>query len=397
MKSLVVLVAALGIAAGQAQDSPRPSFETLTQQARAAREAGDFPSYLKAVEGLQAMLPWSPTVRYSMARAYALNGRKGEALAVLKALGDAGWGFDTAGDAVLAPLRDEAGFATVAQLLARNAQPRGAVRVWRKLPLAGKQPEGEAATDDGTLYVGALKDGIYQVGADAFMRLYQPEQGWGVVGLRVDAPRGELIACLSDEAAGTGRLVRLALPDLRERARADIPATAAFCNDSAVLSDGRVAFTDSTGGRLWIADRVGARQVPTDTPLIYPNGVAALDGRLYVAHAGGLRRVDPETGRSDEVTAAGTALIGIDGLIAGEDALYAVQNGTAPIRVLRIRPQPGGGAEVDVLASGHAILNGATTVARHRDRLIVLSQTGIPNGSLPDDPVLVEVPIEPYR
>jgi hypothetical protein len=381
--------ALFGVAAAVAQEAP-PSLDTLTQQARAARAAGDYPGYLRAVEALERLLPWSPTIRYSRVRALALNGRKAEALANLKELADAGWGFDAAGDAVLAPIRDEPGFAEVAAALALNAQPQGQARVWRKLPLAGRQPEGVATTTDGTIYVGALKDGIYRVGASGLAKLYTPDASWGVVGLREDAPRRELIACLSDEAGGKGRLVRLALPELQERARVELPAAASFCNDSAVLPDGRVALTDSTGGRLWIADRTSIAEVKTDKPLIYPNGVAFSGGQLFVAHAGGLRVIDPASGRSKDVEAAATELTGIDGLIAHGGVLYAVQNGTVPIRVLRIRPKPGR-ATVDVLASGHSVLNGATTVAVHERRLLVLSQTGIPNGSQPDDPVLVEV------
>jgi sugar lactone lactonase YvrE len=374
-------------------EEPRPTLESLTHQARAAREVGDYPGYLRAVEGLQAMLPWSPAVRYSMARAYALNGRKAEALKVLKALAAAGWGFDAAGDTVLAPLRTEPAFAAIGASLARNAVPHGTATVVRKLPFAGQQPEGIAATTDGTLFVGALKGGISRIDADALAPVYRPAPGWGVVGLRVDAARGELIACLSDEAAGKGRVVRLALAGFREVARVDLPAAGAFCNDTAILPDGRLAVTDSTGGRLWLVDRASAAEVRIDRPLIYPNGVAFMGGTLYVAHAGGLRTVNPASGRSTDVTADGTALIGIDGLIADDGVLYAVQNGASPIRLLRIRPQAGEPATVEILASGHPALTGATTVARRGDRLLVLAQTGIPNGSLPDDPVLVAVPI----
>ena len=376
-----------------AQEAPRPSLDSLTQQARAARQAGDYPGYLRALEGLRAMLPWSPAIQYNMVRGYALNGRKAEALATLNALADAGWGFDALGDDVLTPLRGDAAFQTVGERLAANARPQGKATAWRKIGLAGKQPEGVAATADGTLYVGALRDGIYRVDADALTQLYVPGGGWGVVGLRVDAPRRELIACLSEEAAGKGRLVRLALPDLAERAQVDLPAAGAFCNDSTVLPDGRVPLTDSTGGRLWIADRTTIAEVKTDKPLIYPNGIAFADGKLYVADAAGLRTVDPATGASQDVTAAATSLIGIDGLIAHDGKLLAVQNGTQPIRILRLTPAATGDTQVEVLAAGHPVLSGATTSAVVGDRLLVLTQTGIPNGSLPDDPTLVEVPL----
>lgn len=394
---LIRIVAALGLLAAVtgAQEMPRPTVAELSQQARAAREAGDYATYLRAIETVHGRMPWSPTAAYNKARAYALNDRRAEAIAALTALAAAGWGYDAAGDTVLASLRDEPAFIATAARLAANARPRGAVSLFRPTGLAGKQPEGIAATANGTLYIGALRDGIYRVDADGLTRLFAPGGAWGVVGLRVDAPRGELIACLSDEAAGKARLIRLALADSAPRAAVDLPAPGAFCNDSAVLPDGRVALTDSTGGRLWVAGRTSASEVKTAASLIYPNGIAFGGGRLYVAHAAGLLAVDPATGVSRPVLAGATSLVGIDGLLWHDGALLAVQNGTQPVRILRIAPPTSlaEDARIEVLAAAHPLLAGATTAAAVGDKLIVLTQTGIPDGSLPDDPVLVEVPL----
>jgi sugar lactone lactonase YvrE len=133
--------------------------------------------------------------------------------------------------------------------------------------------------------------------------------------------------------------------------------------------------------------------VKLDKPLIYPNGIAFSGGRLYVADQAGLRAVVPGTGASEEVAVERTSLTGIDGLIDYKGKLLAVQNGTQPIRILRITPNLGGKAKVEVLAAGHPYLAGATTAAVRDNRLLVLTQTGIPTGSLPDDPMLVEVPL----
>jgi hypothetical protein len=392
MKRTLMAVGCL-LALGAAEP---PSLETLIQRARAAREAGDHPAYLKNVEAMVAMLPWQPAARYSLARAYALNGRGAEAIGVLDDLAAAGWGFDAAGDAVLASLRGDPAFKVAAARLAANAKPQGHAEPLRKLPLAGKQPEGIVATADGTLYIGTLRDGIYRIEADGLRELYRPGAGWGVVGLRVDAARGEMIACVTDEAVGKGRVVRLALPDLKPRATVDLKAERVLCNDSAVLPDGRLAVTDSTGGRLWLVDHSAAAPMKLDRSLIYPNGVAFGGGSLYVAHVGGLLTVDLATGVTRDVKADDTALIGIDGLTWHEGKLLAVQNGTQPIRILRITPPADADADakVEVLAAGHAMLSGATTATPTGGKLVVVTQTGIPNGSLPDDPMLVTVPLD---
>lgn len=391
MKRLAALIGcALLIGAAE----PPASFPTLMERARVAREANDHPAYLKAMEAMAAMLPQQPLVRYGLARGYALNGRNAEAVAILTALGEAGWGFDAKGDQTLASLRSVPAFAAAADRLAANLKPSGDVRPLRKLALAGRQPEGIAASADGTLYVSTLKGGVWRIGTTDLRELYRPGGNWGSVGLRIDGRRNEMIACTIDEAAGKGRVVRLTLPDLKPRASVDMPAAGVLCNDSAILPDGRLAVTDSTGGRLWLVGDAKAEPVKLDRGLIYPNGIAFGGGRLYVAHLGGLLIVDPDSGATREVKAK-TALVGIDGLTWHEGKLLAVQNAGRPVRVLRITPPGDAAAEaqVEVLASGHPILTGATTAAAVGDRLIVLTQTGIPNGSQPDDPMLVAVPL----
>ncbi|MFC3712690.1 SMP-30/gluconolactonase/LRE family protein [Sphingoaurantiacus capsulatus] len=395
MRNIIIGAALLATAAlAGAQDAPRPTPQQLFAQAREARLAGDYPGYLRAVEALKAMMPWSPGVTFNLTRAQALTGQHAAAVANLNALADAGWGFDAAGDEVLAPpMQGKPGFAEAAARLAANRTPHGTVTPSAKVALAGKQPEGVAATADGTLYVGALQDGIHRLDAGGLKRLYTPAAGFGVVGLRVDAPRNELIACLSDQKAGKGRLVRLALPDLAPRTSVDFPAENVFCNDSAVLPDGRVAVTDSTGGRLWIATRDRLAEVKTSTGLIYPNGIAYGGNRLYVAHAPGLLVVDPATGAATELKDdKGNSIIGIDGLIWHDGALLAVQNGTQPIRILRLTPAATS-LRAEVLASGHSVFAGATTAAVAGGKLQIITQTGIPDGSKPDDPMLVEVPL----
>jgi hypothetical protein len=171
-----------------------------------------------------------------------------------------------------------------------------------------------------------------------------------------------------------------------------LPAAGTFCNDIALVPGGFVA-TDSNNGILYRLQNARLVALPT-APLMFANGIAAdpSGSRLYVATGNGVMAVDLATNAVRPVAAA-QLLGGIDGMVWHDGALYAVQGTVAPPRLLRITPAEDGTARVEALLSGHPSLAGATTVALRPGEAIVLSQTGIPNGSRPDDPVLLRVPI----
>ena len=109
--------------------------------------------------------------------------------------------------------------------------------------------------------------------------------------------------------------------------------------DLTVGADGVVVVSDSRAPGLYRI--VNGRMMPwlTGDPFVSPQGLAFLDGSLYVAdYSVGLFRVDPKAGTVRWMeTPPGTVLMGIDGLEAGGGFLWGIQNGTSPTRVLRIQ------------------------------------------------------------
>jgi hypothetical protein len=106
----------------------------------------------------------------------------------------------------------------------------------------------------------------------------------------------------------------------------------------AALRDGTVLVSDGTQGRLY---RLRPRATHTETiasPLLRsPQGIAALDGERVAVVADwshGLLRWDL---RTDSITAieppTAIALLGVDGLVAADGGLIAVQNGVRPSAV----------------------------------------------------------------
>jgi hypothetical protein len=217
-------------------------------------------------------------------------------------------------------------------------------------------------------------------------------KGWGLLGLRLNEAGTQLFACANNEATGESKLLRIRLRDFATVEERRIPAERALCNDITLISAGRLALTDSVGGKVWLYDRGALSQLKVDRSLSYPNGLAydRARRRLYVAHGPGILAVDPSTGASAPIV-DGSGTSGVDGLILEKDTLYAVQSLYRPVRILRVQFGPQGSAQVTTLASGHAELEGATTLTIRGKRAFILAHSGIPKGSQPDNPQLVSI------
>jgi hypothetical protein len=252
-------------------------------------------------------------------------------------------------------------------------------------------PEGIAAADDGTLYVGSINTGaIVQVAATGTTAAAFVAAGAvadrGVVGMVVDDARDLLWFCDSSPNAAGGALVGVDLDDGTETVRHDLPNPAApavdadagvdggdagdagaaapratFCNDVRLTPQNDLLVTDSFGGRIF---RIPSANVLTansatvwlTAPEIAPanatafgvNGLDFVGGSLIVASGAQLFVINPASPatniQSIDLTLDGAAatLCGPDGLIAVSgttDQLVVVENGfcgTPAPRVIKI-------------------------------------------------------------
>jgi sugar lactone lactonase YvrE len=186
------------------------------------------------------------------------------------------------------------------------------------------------------------------------------EGGIGMVfGLRVDGPRRLLWAVSSAEPvmkgysealAGQSGLFAFDLGTGKLRHRIWLPKGAEGQNldDLTVAADGRVYATQPERGAIYTVAPGGERLEAVVPPggISYPNGIDVTpDGkRLYVSdYSTGIFAVDPATGAVVPLKhAPNVATNGIDGLAYADGALYAVQNGINPNRVLRLDLGPDG-------------------------------------------------------
>lgn len=158
---------------------------------------------------------------------------------------------------------------------------------------------------------------------------------------------------------GTGAfrgLIAVDLDSLRIVRRLRIPGEGSPF-DIAVGHDGTVYASDAMRGGIYRLTRNGdavTMLVPMGT-LRNPQGlVPAADGRqLYVAdYLMGLMTVNLTNGSVTPMASdAGTMLDGIDGLIAFNGDLVAIQNGTSPMRIIRLKLGGGRITRAEVLES----------------------------------------------
>ncbi|HWA10656.1 MAG TPA: tetratricopeptide repeat protein [Opitutaceae bacterium] len=349
----------------------------LAREGLAAHAAGNEREYLAKLTAAVAAAPDYPRLLVNLAEAQVANGQMEEAVATLGKLADLGTHSPVADNANLAALRGRDDFKAVVKRIDANLFPVGDHEISFSLPEMTGLIEGIAWREKtnefffGDVHLRA----VWVRAADGKVRRFtEPsDELYGVFGLAVDEERGALWAATSmaagvagytpdqDGVAGlaefdlaTGRLRRVARLPLDHRAR--------VIGDLALAPDGSVFATDSIDGALWRLAPGGKdlEQFLASDEFISLQGLAfSADGKnLFLTdHSNGLLRVNlakRTVRRLDQPP--NTTLLGLDGLVRAPDGdLIAVQNGSRPVRVLRLVVDDAGESVIDVkvLESAH--------------------------------------------
>lgn len=253
----------------------------------------------------------------------------------------------------------------------------GALGASVSLPGDDFYPEGIAAADDGTLYVGSINTGaIVRVPAagttaEAFLAAGAVADR-GVVGMVVDDARDLLWFCDSSPNAAGGALVGVDLDDGTESVRHDLPnpepavdadagdvdagvdagdagaapPRASFCNDVRLTPQNDLLVTESFGGRIF---RVPAADVMTANsaevwlaaPQIAPatpdgfgvNGLDFAGGSLIVASGAELFVINPASPATN-IQSLDLTLDGAEATLCGPDGIVAVPGTTNQVIVV---------------------------------------------------------------
>lgn len=352
LSALVCLYACL-VLAQEGQQHDARYYETLAIK---AYQSKDYAAFLENMKQAAALRPDHPRIVYNLSAAYALNGRKQEAVDGLTRLARMGLAYAAEKDDDFASIRDSREFADALALLQKNRSPVGVASQAFTVREKGLVPES-VAYDPSTrsFYVSSVyRRKILRVAPNGKAEEFATERDglWSVMGMKVDAARRELWVCTAAQpqmtnyvAAERGRsgVFKFDLRTGKLAGKYMLPDDSKqhWLGDLAINSRGDVYATDSLSPALYVLRR-GADKFETvleGEPFASPQGLdfSADEKRLFVAdYAKGVFVVDLQTKKYATLAPApDSTMLGIDGLYFYRGRLVAVQNGVNPNRVVQ--------------------------------------------------------------
>jgi sugar lactone lactonase YvrE len=286
------------------------------------------------------------------------------------------------------------------------AAPARALQNVIKLP-DGFQPEGIAAGNGDTFYVGSIPTGEILTGdvrTGAVGTLVPAEEGRAAIGMKYDESTGLLFVAGGPTGkayvydAESGDLVaEIQLAEAGSSFINDVvitPDAAYFTNSSAPVIY-RVSLADVGPSATFEAIELGGEYQFTEGAF-NANGIAATPdgGWLIIVNSaeGALYRVDPMTGFATRIDLHGDSVEFGDGILLQGETLYVVQNQLNQIAVVELNSDFSEGTIVDTLT--HRRFDVPTTIARFGNSLYAVNARfgSPPPIHTPDD--IVRVPIK---
>jgi hypothetical protein len=315
--------------------------------------------------------PRDPDLMYMVARAQALSGRPADALVMLRRLAEMGIPTDAVSNDEFERVRALPGWSELAASL-DSRKPAAAPAALEASPPAtapdSPAPAPTAAppidTAEDALRFEAISFVAAGLGYDAVSRrfvvgnrdarkLFVVDEGsrrandlvgaasagfYAIAGLDIDPRRGDLwVVSVEEGQPGAAAAHRLQLVSgrLLETIAVPVELLPVRFADVAVTADGAVLALDVAGRRIFRARLGGhALEVAATLEVSEPTSLAPSHATaVYVAHAGGLVRVDLGSKRTTQVTAQDSiALAGLERIRFWNDSLVAVQRGDGDSR-----------------------------------------------------------------
>jgi sugar lactone lactonase YvrE len=366
----LLLIAATSLAA----EPPKQGFGDLFKAANEAHEAKDYARMEKLLREALERRPFHPRAMYNLAAAFALEGKRDNAVDTLRTLGRMGLVIEPDKDPDFASLKDDFGFGLLMSGIKGNTRPVGHPTRAFRLKDPTFIPEGIAYDEDrNNFFMSSVRQRrIQRIHGDEEHDFVAPGAGglWSALGMFADAKRRLLwvaTAALPEgkdvPATDLGRsgLLAFDLDSGAPKKSVLLPQDAEQhqLGDVIVTPDGKIFTTDSRAGVLYAVDAEHGSFEALTKPgeLASPQGlVLSRDKRaLYVAdYTQGLFRYEFKDKKLTRLSVDREICVyGIDGLYRYDDDLIAIQNGIRPHRVVRFRIERGGKrvAHAQVLAA----------------------------------------------
>lgn len=329
----------------------------VMQKADAWKQGDDLRRYTYAMERLVQLRPYSPIFLYRLAEAYAMQDEKTKAYDLLIKVQKQGLAINPDPDKDFDPIRNTQAFKYIIDGLKVNATPFGEGKVAITLKDAPELVESVAYEAKRKRFlVGSVRTGeIHSVSMDGSTKLLaKPATTPGlrsVFALAVDEARGFLWVGTAGAPQyvnhkpaelGLAALLKLDLAKGQVIEAYPLPADGVPKNfgSIAIANNGTVYATDAIANVVYQVKGGQLRtlfSVPGSTSL---RGIAVTPDEKFLYFADyelGLRVADLGKSEVRDLAKDGQNLGGIDGVYFYQDHLIAVQNGSIPTRVLRIK------------------------------------------------------------
>jgi hypothetical protein len=324
---------------------------------------GNWPLYQATMQRVTALRPHAGNIRLELAAALAMQDNKSGGYEQLLQLKDQGYSFEVAKDRRFDNLHGTEVWTFLVDGFKQNGQPKGSGRVAMQLPAGDLLVEALAWDPERkSLLAGSVRSGVIsRVDAEGNLtKFIEPDAQnglWGVFEMAVDAERDALWVASAAiphvrhaKGADYGRVgvfqFKLSSGTFVSRALLPSDGRNHLLTGLAVAPDGQVYAADSQTRQIFKVDGESLRSVVDNQRLSSIRGLTVSgDGkRLYFSdHELGLFGIELATGKPFEVKVGPTtSLFGIESLYWHDNSLIAVQNGTRPMRIVRLMLTPDG-------------------------------------------------------
>jgi hypothetical protein len=341
-------IMAIGLMVSAYAETDASSYQTIMAKAGEAFQAEDWAALNDDLEAAQALRPYSLYVWKMRILARRLNGDVDGALALTEKISERGLAIDLSGHEAFDKLKTEPAFAEIEVQFSANMNPIGDPQILTHYDDAKLLPEAYAVGPSGARFVGSVRTGKIIDLSDAAAPKDIIVANGGVFDIEV---RGNALWAVvnnqlayeqADPANKFASIMVFNLTTGARRREMRVSEEEALLGDLEVAKDGTAYASDSLTPRLFkLAPGDETLEVFVEDPRFANLQGIALDEpnhRIFIAdYLAGLFVVDTYTAEVTKIENNVDAhLGGIDGLYYYQGALIGIQNGTTPIRIVRI-------------------------------------------------------------
>lgn len=362
------------------------------EQARAKK---DLAAQSYALVRLSELRPYAGGILWELARVYALMDERSGAYDAMLRLQQQGFNYDPTGDADFKKLESTKVYKYIVEGLQANATPFGEGKVAFTVQNDSEQIESVAFDPTRNRFlVGSVATGeilsVDETGKTSVLIKPDAENGlFGVFALLVDPTRDALYVATTSlpsfkgfkqESFGQGGVVKFKLSTGKMERQLSFPADQKVhvISAMALAPSGEVYATDAGTNSVFQVRGEQMRLLFSSAELTSLRGIAVSPDHklLYLSdYEKGLYVADLERNKVLQLTAPKQNLGGIEGVYMHKNQLLAIQNGTSPMRVLRLSFDADGISKVQPIEANKAALSFPTFGVLKGERLYFIANS----------------------